>query len=239
MLPAFKLRCKKFMVVNEDRLALAMESIKKLVDISEVLEQEGTHTTGSHGMCNCVLHPENKPSLSYDSENGVYQCFSCGSRGSVISLIRDINKVNHNKELTFASTVDLILATYPIVSKTIGFTTVHIDEEKKYKLEWRDDDTLALEKYVPYAPSYKNVAILGNIAKIRAIANTKLKDSSEQEAEDSDFDLAVRLITACELGLPEEQILEIVRTGVMNESKGHTVAVEITQEIEEGLMELF
>lgn len=39
------------------------------------------------GFLNCPIHEERTASLSYDSDKGVYQCFGCGSKGTIVEFV--------------------------------------------------------------------------------------------------------------------------------------------------------
>lgn len=44
------------------------------------------------GKINCPVHDENSPSCYFDVEKGVYHCFGCGSKGSVVELVTAVDK---------------------------------------------------------------------------------------------------------------------------------------------------
>lgn len=50
------------------------------------------------GMCSCPFHEENIPSFSFDDNIWGYRCFSCGMKGTPLTLyvdyMRDIENVN-------------------------------------------------------------------------------------------------------------------------------------------------
>lgn len=41
-------------------------------------------------MCQCPFHKDNNPSMGIDIEQGVYNCFSCGSHGNIEQLFREL-----------------------------------------------------------------------------------------------------------------------------------------------------
>lgn len=47
----------------------------------------GVRKKGQQYMCFCPFHPETHPSMSINAEKGVYNCFGCGSSGSIIELL--------------------------------------------------------------------------------------------------------------------------------------------------------
>jgi DNA primase len=49
--------------------------------------------------CHCPFHEDKTPSMFVHIEKGVYNCFSCGSRGTIASLYRDITGSSLYKDL--------------------------------------------------------------------------------------------------------------------------------------------
>lgn len=52
----------------------------------------------SEGKMVCPVHDDRNPSCFYNLDKGVYNCFSCGSKGSVVELDLGIHKREDEKE---------------------------------------------------------------------------------------------------------------------------------------------
>jgi hypothetical protein len=49
----------------------------------ELLAQQGIYPTKPRSLVRCIFHPEKTPSLSIDTERGLFHCFGCGKGGGV------------------------------------------------------------------------------------------------------------------------------------------------------------
>lgn len=54
-------------------------------------------------MCHCPFHVDKSPSMGIDLERGIYNCFSCGSRGTIESLFRELTGDDLYKTLGIAN----------------------------------------------------------------------------------------------------------------------------------------
>lgn len=71
------------------------------ISISDYLNNEvglynakATHGEKSEKVC-CPVHGEKTPSFFYNDKMGTYNCFGCGSHGTVINLHKDITGLNY------------------------------------------------------------------------------------------------------------------------------------------------
>lgn len=53
--------------------------------------------------CHCPFHEDKTPSMFVHVEKGVYNCFSCGSKGTIASLYRDITGNSLYKDLNIST----------------------------------------------------------------------------------------------------------------------------------------
>jgi DNA primase len=83
---------------NIDFRFLAVEVIKRL-DILEVAENEGLRLrkTGRNYFALCPFHSERTPSFSISPKKQMFNCFSCGKGGNVITLLAALRGVNNGK----------------------------------------------------------------------------------------------------------------------------------------------
>jgi hypothetical protein len=69
------------------------------MDVIATLDKLGVEgrVQGEEFVARCPMHesrtgrPDNRPSWSINTRNGMFNCFSCGYRGSLLSLVRDLN----------------------------------------------------------------------------------------------------------------------------------------------------
>lgn len=54
---------------------------------------------GGSKLYSCPYHKDKHPSCSIDVEKGLFNCFSCGQKGTLRRVFRDINGISINKEL--------------------------------------------------------------------------------------------------------------------------------------------
>jgi hypothetical protein len=52
------------------------------------LESQGITMSKPRGMVLCIFHPEKTPSISIDTDRGVFHCFGCGIGGGVKDFAR-------------------------------------------------------------------------------------------------------------------------------------------------------
>lgn len=77
-----------------------VEKIRKSVDIVDIiknyisLEKRGKNYFGI-----CPFHKDTSPSLSVSPEKQIYNCFSCGASGNVITFVMNYEKVTFDEAL--------------------------------------------------------------------------------------------------------------------------------------------
>ena len=142
--------------VDKHRAELARLEIIKSIPLERILSEEGAKIRGNKGMCKCPLHDEGIPSFSYDLDRGVFNCFSCGTHGTVIQLIQACESTLHGRNLTNQnSTIEYILKTYPMISKSLGFSTIFVDVIEEKKLKLKTDGTIDFGFEKRYRPMYR------------------------------------------------------------------------------------
>lgn len=72
------------------------EQIKQLVTIRDVLEMYNL-PVGRNGRIPCPIHNGKDPNFSYNDK--VYQCWSCGAKGDVITLVMEIHGLRFGQTL--------------------------------------------------------------------------------------------------------------------------------------------
>ncbi len=74
------------------------DDIAKVRTAADLVALIGEHTdikrSGRNWMARCPLHGERTPSLSVNSEKGVYYCFGCQRSGDAITFVQEIEKLD-------------------------------------------------------------------------------------------------------------------------------------------------
>lgn len=234
--------------VNTDKYKMAVREIKSRLRISEVLKSEGAKVSGSKGMCKCLFHHEGIPSFSFDDEKGMYNCFSCGSKGSVINLIKDCEKKLHSHYLkTNEDAVEFIIGLYPEIAESLGFKSIFIKIEEIKDLPRKEDGSLDFEFRRQYKPKYARVVtqertakmllskLRASEAKCRAVEEAD-KEAIEEQKQDAIQDI-LTFISCCEYEITPESTQEILEGVPFDMSVGQT-HVEVTEDILDAFSEL-
>jgi len=83
--------------------------VKSKVNLSEVFKLYGDVTgSGKQKFAHCYLHDDKTPSVSIRDDRGAWHCFSCGSKGDIISLVQEMEGLN------FTDTLDWIMDNFNI-----------------------------------------------------------------------------------------------------------------------------
>lgn len=64
-----------------------------------IVTSESEIKFGGSKLYSCPYHKDNHPSCSIDAEKGLFNCFSCGNKGTLRRVFRDIEGVSINKAL--------------------------------------------------------------------------------------------------------------------------------------------
>lgn len=143
-------------MINKENLDLCLEYIQREYSIGSLLTQWGITLKGR--TIKCPLHADSRPSCVIDIENNRYHCFSCGSSGSYINLLREYKNIVEGKHTTTSKLVEEILKSDEKMQSILGFNTVYVVERETYNAELYAD--LA---YTPYKPKYKTNMQYSNI----------------------------------------------------------------------------
>ena len=88
------------------------DDIAKVRTAADLVALIGEHTdikrSGRNWMARCPLHGERTPSLSVNSEKGVYHCFGCERSGDAITFVEEIEK------LDFVGAVESLASRYGV-----------------------------------------------------------------------------------------------------------------------------
>ena len=72
------------------KIDLRKSKLKKTINdnlkISDVIKSYGIKVKGNK--CVCPFHADNDPSLSFNDEKNVFNCFGCSAKGDVVEFIR-------------------------------------------------------------------------------------------------------------------------------------------------------
>lgn len=188
------------MDVNRDRLESAVSLIRSKITIHDVIVSQHVQNPPDKGMIRCLFHDEAIPSFHIDNDLGVFYCFSCGRKGTVIQLIQECENVLHKHSMTYYQTVDYILSIEPDLARQLGFRTVFSTlEERTFRLprdvHGRIDINFG-KKIRPIASKSKNEFAIGSKLNREWMFNTSEDGFSIQSNKIRSF------ISACELRLP-------------------------------------
>ncbi|MEU9126559.1 CHC2 zinc finger domain-containing protein [Kitasatospora sp. NPDC048540] len=78
-------------------------------DLGELLDHYdvGRNPLRATGMVRCPLHEDNTPSMSFNTDKGLWRCHSCGEGGDSYSLIMKKEDTDFVGARTFAATLGL------------------------------------------------------------------------------------------------------------------------------------
>lgn len=102
---------------------------------------------GKNYFCNCPLHEDKTPSLSFNEDKNLFYCFSCGRGGGIINFLIEYEGYNFDNAIKKASNLAKIDLSKICQSKTISFLRNIDNEEKCVKEEHEILDKSILNKY--------------------------------------------------------------------------------------------
>lgn len=73
----------------------ALDSVKGKITISQVLNDYGIKTRGNKAIC--PFHSDKDPSLSFDNQKGLWNCFGCSAQGDIFTLIGMLEELENGK----------------------------------------------------------------------------------------------------------------------------------------------
>lgn len=139
------------------------------------------------GKINCPVHEERTPSCFYDAEKGVYHCFGCGSKGTVVELAYAMDKKVDEKAnqirtiLALSKKYDIKITNmfeYDKVEKPVKRKRVKFDKKKIEKHE----DLLYLRKLEKMEQEFKPLSIPNKLKVYRVIDKVFLNELEPKEA---------------------------------------------------------
>lgn len=77
----------------------------------------------------CPFHRDDSPSCSVNERKYVYNCFSCGNHGNLVSLITDYKAAFENSHLNYYQTLNDILSKDRVMTAELGFDTIFISNK--------------------------------------------------------------------------------------------------------------
>ena len=224
--------------VDNGRLEIAKEKIKEVVSIVTVLQNEGANPRGQSGMCKCPLHDEGIPSFSYDNERGVFNCFSCGTKGSVIQLIQACENTLHGNRLrNVEETVEFILNTRPDICKMLGFSTIYIEQIEEEKLKYNRDGTINFGYEKRYAPKRVETFSYQTMSRNLKRDLIKAKQSNDAELLLNTINQIKDFITCCEYGMGLQMTMDVLDGASISDRV--TLKIELDDNILEELSNIF
>lgn len=76
----------------------------------------------------CPFHIDETPSLSVNEERGIFQCFSCGRKGSYVNLLLMYDLDVLGKHTNFYKKLDEILRSDSLMTSTFNKNTIFIED---------------------------------------------------------------------------------------------------------------
>ena len=87
---------------------------------------DGAKMQGSNYMISCPFHgSDSSPSMSIDLKNNRFRCFGCGIKGKLINFIIEYSNKYLGTNLTFISTVEMLLREDPVMRATLKFNSIY------------------------------------------------------------------------------------------------------------------
>jgi len=60
---------------------------------------EGLKPSSKKALVRCIFHSDSRPSLSINTENGLYNCFSCGAKGNHWTFLKFVEPESNIRNL--------------------------------------------------------------------------------------------------------------------------------------------
>ena len=166
------------------------EIIKNVPLNKYLLKHKYLYTDTLEGKINCPVHEEHTPSLFFDVEKGVYHCFGCGSKGSIVEFVTAMDKKTDDK----ANAVKTILKLSKEFDVKIPDMFDYSDIEKPNKrvnrkldlekMRARNGDTIYNRKVERLEPRIATLSIPNRLKAYRVIDHLFLGKITPKDAYD-------------------------------------------------------
>ena len=96
-------------------------------------------------MLECPFHEDKNPSLSINTERGLYRCFSCNSYGTYLNFIHTYY-LSQGSKLTLYDVAERVLSKDSIMQEELGFSSIYKTSNLKSR-DFNVDDLIIRKNY--------------------------------------------------------------------------------------------
>ena len=87
----------------------------------------------------CPFHDDVSPSCSINEQKYVYHCFSCGSSGNLINLIKEYKNKFEEAGVGYYQILNSFLQKDSIMQATLGFNNIFCSNKQEDDINWQEE----------------------------------------------------------------------------------------------------
>lgn len=153
-----------------------------------LIDHKYLYVDAMEGKINCPVHEERSPSCFFDAEKGVYHCFGCGSKGSLVEMETAMDKKTDDKANTIKTILKLAreynveipdMFEYDVLSKPKKHKRDKFDLKKNTS---KNEEALYSRKLERLEDSIAQLAITDRLKAYRVIDNVFLDNIPAKDA---------------------------------------------------------
>lgn len=136
----------------------------------------------------CPVHDENSPSFFFDSEKGVYHCFGCGSKGSIVELHTAVEKKTDEKANTIKAILHLAKKYNVEVPNMFEYDDIMKPKRRRHKKFdlnkqlSKNEDTVYNRKLERLEEQAKALSVVDRLKVYKIVDAVQLEDMTPKEA---------------------------------------------------------
>lgn len=168
--------------------AARLKLIKEIPLNKYLIDHKYLYIDAMEGKINCPVHEERSPSCFFDAEKGVYHCFGCGSKGSLVEMETAMDKKTDDKANTIKTILKLSKEYNIAIPNMFEYDT--LSKPRKHKRDKFDlkkqtsknEDTLYTRKLERLEESISQLSITDRLKAYRVIDNVFLDNIKPKDA---------------------------------------------------------
>lgn len=173
----------------EQKVDAARKKLIQEIPLNKYLiDHKYLYIDSMEGKINCPVHEERTPSLFFDAEKGVYHCFGCGSKGSLVEMETAMDKKTDEKS-NMVKTILKLAKEYNVEIPNM-FEYDNLSKPRKHKRDKFDlkkqtaknEDTIYNRKLERLEDSISQLAITDRLKAYRVIDSVFLENMKPKEA---------------------------------------------------------
>ncbi len=173
----------------ESKVDAARNILIKEIPLNKYLiDHKYLYIDAIEGKINCPVHEERSPSCFFDAEKGVYHCFGCGSKGSLVEMETAMDKKTDEKANTIKTILKLAKEYNVAIPNMFEYDT--LSKPRKHKRDKFDlkkqtsknEDTLYTRKLERLEESISQLSITDRLKAYRVIDNVFLDNIKPKAA---------------------------------------------------------